>query len=86
MSNTQSGIGEELPELPSEGKDSPPPPVLTDRDLQVVEEMLKEKIQNLTDYVNDDMMEGQSYLPVARKEIARLTPVLEHVQAELLAR
>lgn len=79
--------------MPSKGasddkKDKEPLPSLrlTDYDLQVVEELLTEKIQNYRDYVSDPMMKGQSYMGTAKAEIDRLTPVLEHVQAERLAR
>lgn len=62
-------------------------PGLELEDLQVIDETLTAEHNKFASYISDPMMEGQpeEYFEVARKEVARLRPVIDKVRAMRLA-
>lgn len=46
--------------------------------------VMSKELANFVDYVNDPMMEGQGWLPVAQQEVERLQPVVDRVHAIMI--
>lgn len=54
--------------------------MLSPENLAIIDEVMSNRIGEFLSFVNDSMMEGQEYLPVAQGEVDRLRPAVEAVK------